>query len=373
MQVYLRDLGARRFVAVLNRRAQASAGRTAGSPHALGTDPFLVTEARPRGGKRRRATGRALRRFWVRGLQLDSQTEAVALSDLSDAPLVILAAVLPICLMPLLLIPGLVFLGIGGPTPFFLWMLAAFVIAAATAAFVPRSVLRQVSRRPLTLAEADVLYETATVRRDRLERAYLGLVRDAIACENVPTSAAQNNLRDALRTLGDAISRLPPVARDARPLKDAAALSREAAALHARAASETDPIVAASLRRQAEALEHRAALHTPEQDAAARRARALRRELEGHVETLRDGLLAFETGKMDAAGLQHLARAVGHVAGDAEAVQQARAELDDEALEAALNANAAPTTATQPAIETPKVQQVGNGTTTSGPWWRNSA
>lgn len=373
MQVYLRDLGARRFVAVLNRRAQASAGRTAGSPHALGTDPFLVTETRPRGGKRRRVAGRALRRFWVRGLQLDSQTEAVALSDLSDAPLVILAAVLPICLMPLLLMPGLVFLGIGGPTPFFLWMLAAFLIAAATAAYVPRSVLRQVSRRPLTLAEADVLYETATVRRDRLERAYLGLVRDAIAAENVPAGAAQTNLRDALRALGDTISRLPASARDTRPHKDAAALVREAAALHGRAAAETDPLVAASLLRRAEALSQRANLRTPEQEAAARRARALRQELESHVETLRDGLLTFEAGKMDASALKHLAQAVQHVSSDAEAVQEARAELDDEELAAVLaaaNRTVAPQqTSAAPA---PKTQQVSNGAS-GGPWWRNSA
>jgi len=369
VQVYLRDLGARRFVAVLNRRAQASAGRTAGSPHALVTDPFLVTEAHPQ-RKRRRAAGRALRRFWVRGLKLDSQTEAVALAELSDAPLVILAAVLPICLMPLLLMPGLVFLGIGGATPFFLWMLVAFLISAATAAFVPRSVLRQISRRPLTLAEADVLYETATVRRDRLERAYLGLVRDVLACETVPAGAAQDNLRDALRSLGDTISRLPASARDTRPHQDAAALGREAFDLKSRAATETDPLVAASLLRRAGALNQRANLRTPEQEAAARRARALRQELESHVETLRDGLLTFEAGKMDASALKHLAQAVQHVSSDAQAVQEARAELDDEALAAVLSANMAPVATQQPTA--PKVQQVGNGTG-SGPWWRNSA
>jgi hypothetical protein len=320
---------------------------------------------------------RTLRRFWVRGLQLDREAEAQALADLSDAPLVLLGTILPICLMPLLLMPGLIFLGIGGPTPFFLWMLVAFLISAATAALVPRSVLRQVSRRALTPAEADVLYDTATVRRDRLERAYLGLVRDVLACETVPAGAAQDNLRAALRALGEAISRLPAAARDTRPHKDPAALTREAAAVRARAAAETDPVVAASLLRRADALDQRADLRTPEQEAVARRTRALREELAGHVETLRDGLLTFEAGKMDAASLKNLAHAVQYVAGDAEAVQQARAELDDEALEAVLNANAAPAAAQQQptaaAAAAPKTQQVGNGTAASGPWWRNSS
>lgn len=375
MQLYPRDLGARRYVAVLNRRTQASAGQSAGSRHSIGADPFLVTGPSPHRHRRRRVS-RTLRRFWVRGLNLDRETEAQTLADLSDTPLVVVATILPLCLMPLLLMPALVLLGIGGATPFLLWMLGAALVAASTAALVPRNLLRQLSRRPVTLAEADALYETATLRRDRLERAYFGLVRDVIACENVPDGAAEHNLRAALRALGEAISRLPAGARDARSPKDAAALSREAALLRARVASEMDPVIAASLGRQADTLEQRAALHTPEQDAAAHRARALRRELEGHIETLRDGLLTFSAGKMDADSLKHLARAVGQVAGDADAVQEARAELDDEELAAVLAA-ARGTPAPQQTIAAPapKTQQVSNGTgngTSSGPWWRNS-
>lgn len=375
MPIYPRDLGAKRYVAVLNRRAHASA-RGAAAGAAAGPDPFYLSVAqKPRKRRRARRQG-ILRRFWVRGLRLDAATEAEVLAGLADAPLLTVAYVLPICLFPFLLACSIIAAGVGGPWALALWLAGSLSLIAWSTLLLPRTLLRQTSRRPLTPAEADVLLADATLSGDRLERTYLGLARDAVRLDETVSlpPATEDDVRAALRTLGDAVSALPPVSA---PARSAGALMADAAGRRAQAATEPDPVISASLLRQAAGLEQRARLVAPV-EGQTRRAGALRRELGGHVETLRTGLATFAAGETNADSVKHLAQAVGRVAGHADAVQQARGELLDDELAAVLPAAASAngTTTIPAAAPAPPIVQsngAGNNGAGSGPWWRGSS
>jgi hypothetical protein len=384
MKIYPKDLGAKRRVAVLRRRALATVGRAAGTPTGA-PDPFLPPPLRKR--KSRRGT---LGRFWARPLKMDVPSEEELLQGIADAPFVAAAYVLSLCFAPLAFIPALIALSGGAGMAATLFFLGGFLIFFYFLFCLPRDTLRQMDRRPLSAAEAEALLAGASLQRNRLERSYLGLVLDAIEQDASVSLDTEEHVRGAIRTLGDTISRLPAATRSgsAASLKPAAALKVEAAARRAEAASETDPIVAASLSRQADDLERRAALGASA-DGPARRAATLRRELTGQIETLRAGIVTHDPSEMDPHAIQRLAQAVEQVAGDAGHVTDARGELDADqiarlfASSGSATAAASPPTTQRAAAPAPVVgpspapapqtQQVGNGTNASGPWWRSSS
>jgi hypothetical protein len=258
------------------------------------------------------------------------------------------------------------------------WMALLFGMIAS-----PRQALHKAHQRALEPMEIETLLPTA---RGRLETSYLNLIRDARQTE-VPSEAAQEDIRAALRAMGETIAQLP--AEPVRP-QDAAALTQSVEALRAQASAETDSVVRDSLLRQAAALEKQIGSAN---DAArsARRAQALRREVRVQMDALRSALLAFNDGALathqTGALTTALSDAMQQVATEAQAVALARQELADQELsgllgtshtshtQAAPVAIPAPQPVTKPLLtpqpqvqETQTQQQVGQGQ----PWWRNS-
>jgi hypothetical protein len=184
-------------------------------------------------------------------------------------------------------------------------ILAALLSAGLT---TPGILLRRWSSLPVSQGEVEALLADAN---DDLERSYLSLIRDA--------------------------------------------LRREAAQLRTRANEETDEVTAASLSRQAEARE-RSADAAERSSLVLRRTAALRDELAAQTEALRLGLAALYSGAGDAADLSHLAATVRGVADEANAVADARAELDT--LAPSAPSATAPVTAPTPMAEA-RAQAVG--------------
>ena len=126
-------------------------------------------------------------------------------------------------------------------------------------------------------------------RADELEQAYLRLVTDAVRQTVAPEAA--DRVRAALRAVGGAIDTLPAVAV---PRARVDTLRAEATQAQADARAETDSVVAASHARRADALE-RSASAAHRSQVLMRRASALRGEMLAQIESLRLGLVGFET------------------------------------------------------------------------------
>jgi hypothetical protein len=198
----------------------------------------------------------------------------------------------------------------------------------STGLMIPRIMLQRWAHNPVSIAEVEALYEqrhgvSLEGKWDGLERAYLTLVRDAIK-HNVSEQAAVE-VRKAIRALGEAIERLPP--QTASSEVDAVQLRREAESVQQQAAVETDSVTAASLLRQAEAL-LRTAQSAERSAVVLRRNAALRKELAAQTEALRLGLASLYAGAGNMHELTRLAEQVRGVATEANAVAEARSELD---------------------------------------------
>ena len=180
MKIYPRDLGKKRYLTVLRRRARASARRNmAVGP---GHDPFLLTDPpKPRRG--------ILGRFWARGLGLDPATEREALAVMNEgAPGMSLLSVVHLLLLfatLFLLFPALGALAGGALIPAFLFGLAFALIGGGVLLAYPRGLLRQLHATPLTSEEVEALFGGLTAQRNRVERAYGGLVLDATVPRSV--------------------------------------------------------------------------------------------------------------------------------------------------------------------------------------------
>lgn len=173
---------------------------------------------------------------------------------------------------------------------------------------------------------------------DDLERSFLLLVRDVVRSNTVPKES-EDELRAALRAIGEALYRLPPVAEvglTGGSLK-AADQRAEAQMLYARAERESDEVIAGSLRRQANALEV-AARASENTAAVSRRVRALRQELRAQIDVLRLTLPTW--GRVGQSGAQpfvansevtlsNIAGSVRSVASEAVAMSEAHDELDE--------------------------------------------
>ena len=148
------------------------------------------------------------------------------------------------------------------------------------------------------------------------------MAADAVRQEVAPDAAER--VRAALRAVGEAIEKLPAVAV---PRASVDTLRAEAVQAMAEARAETDSVVAASHERRADALE-RSASGAQRSQTLMRRASALRGEMLAQIESLRLGLVGFETASGDVSGLASLADAVRTVAEESVSVADARAELD---------------------------------------------
>ncbi len=379
MEIYPHDLGTENYLAILRRRLSPVTGT---SPHrAVG-----MTAAAPTAPEFKPLRNRRLRKYWTRGLDLnEAESEKVASLAWNSAPGTgarVVSIIFSIYL-------GLFAVGtlVGGAYLATLailigWMALVFGMLAS-----PRQTLHKAHQRALEPMEIEALLPTS---RGRLETTYLNLIRDAQQTE-IASNTAQEDIRAALRAMGETITRLP--ADPVRP-QDAAALTQSVQTLRVQASAETDGVVRDSLLRQAATLEKQIG-SANEAAKSARRAQTLRREVRVQMDALRSALLAFNDGALTAhqtgALTTALSDAMQQVATETHAIALARQELADQEIAALMGTSQTPHThhtqaAPAPAVpaaqpmskplltpqpqvqETPPQQQVGQGQ----PWWRNS-
>ncbi len=213
-------------------------------------------------------------------------------------------------------LPPFICLGVGG-----LWTWLFAIVQ-------PRRILRKKYRRlyetPVSGAEVAALLPQT---HDELERSYLTLVMD-VSRQEVQTAGGAN-LRLALRSLGEAIDKLPAtrvvVSDDHDIITEV--LQRTAAETLRKAQEEPDRIAAASLIRRVEAL-HRRADATKGANTLTRRFSVLRQEMAAETEALRAGLTAYYSGAHEVADLTQLAEDMQRLAAEAAALTDAVEEVD---------------------------------------------
>ncbi len=240
------------------------------------------------------------------------------------------------------------------------WMMAY----SAVRAFVsPRLALRGVNTDAVTEAEIESFFSTA---RGELDRAYLNTVLDTVR-QPIPVSAGQD-IRTALRAVGDTVSALPGLPAE-HGTDDPAVMRSVAQEKRLRADAETDSLSQDSLRRQAEADERQAQI-LEYAGTAAKRERARYDETVGQLDTLRSVLTVYASPE-NAARLEQgtvLRDAVRRVAGEAVAASAAKRELEDGDIAAMYGAP----------LPEPQLQTVGgggqsgNGAQPSGKWWQGT-
>jgi hypothetical protein len=374
MELFPRDLGTERYLATLRRRLTPFAGTNNGVS-TLTLDEAEPNQSRPRF---RRVRGRRLRRYWVKDLNLDDETAEKLGGALWRGAPGINVRVGAIIVSIYLLMPTLITTAAGAP--FFIPVLLLMMWALVTYAILlsPRQTIKKLHEKAITATEVETMLPNA---RGRLERSYLGLVLDALRTE-VPSVSAQNDIRAALKDLGDTVMRLPA---DAVPMTDPATLRQQAQEQRAKAQAENDSFVRASLLRQAEGYERRAAL-SDENVVSARRQTALRREARIQMDALRAVLVAFQhTSQADASSVAHLSDAVSRVAQEAQAVSIARRELEEDEIARLFGKPLPSDLPRQPVVAPavapqPQTQAVGQGGAAPQPqpqvvpsrnWWRN--
>lgn len=313
------DLGQRRYGTILAERAHAAMAGSRRGP--IGGSP-PPKPSRP--GQKERLG--ALGRLWTQGTGLDPDTARIGLE--ATRPLTTGMMVGLVGGSTGFLAPTLVGLASSQPTVAVVFGTLWFMMASVGLS-VPAIQFRRINNRPLSANELDSLMPASA--DDPLERAYLSLVRDAIR-QSIPADA-EDEVRAAIRTLGEALDRLPPATSPAS--LDVPALRDEAAAARAKAVTEPDPVISDSLTRRADALT-RSADAADRSQLLMRRSQALREEMAAQTESLRLGLSAFYTGATDVATLSRLADSVRGVASEAGSVAAAREELDGAAPRSAI-------------------------------------
>ena len=185
------------------------------------------------------------------------------------------------------------------------------------------AIRRTLARKPLSGEEIKRICKD----NDVLAQKYILLLQAIVATRTDTDARAQNDVRQAVRSLYSAIEKLP--AQDAdTAADDPAALQQEAQHIAAQADAEPDSVIRASLRRRAQSLSHRAA--TAERtDLLLRRNAALRAEVAEQMEALHTSLTALKVGATQGAGeLAGLAASIQSVASAANAITGARTEVD---------------------------------------------
>ncbi len=311
MNIYPQDLRSRLHAAVILCRAHGIYG----VPMSARELALVAGQPAPRLGK--------LGRQWTRGLGLSEQAAAAGLRaaslKLSSAQWAVSVNVgIPLAIVA--------FWEIVVPVPSNYALVAEALaawgaITGLSMSLLPRSVLRGLYRKPLSVSEIDALLPTA---KSDIDRAYLELIRAAVE-QAVPPDAAAG-LRDAaLRALGRAADSLPA---QVLPLLNTEALRQQATGVQERARLEQDSVAAESLKRQADALERQAAA-SDRSAVVTHRAHVLREEVLAQVKALHAGWADYSFGgPADTALLAALSENARRVADEASAVAQARAELD---------------------------------------------
>ena len=265
-----------------------------------------------------------LGRTWVRKLPV-SQKQAAMAMPLAAGSAIVLAWGFQIVLSLIAFIVAGVLGGTGAVSALEAWGLVALTVTAITyLSFVvwPRAAIRKLYKKPLSVREME---NSGSKTTTGLPSSYLSLVQTAIL-QPVPAEA-QDDVRAAIRSLGEAIDALPLVES---PNSDSEALRQEASALRAEAMTETDTIVAESLGHQSEALLRRAEA-ADRSGLYFRRIATLRREIGAQIAAVQEDLSTFNSADgalIDRAALSHLSEGARRVAAISISAASARAELD---------------------------------------------
>jgi hypothetical protein len=223
------------------------------------------------------------------------------------------------------------------------------LIGLAIGILGPAFILRNWSRKALTTLEVTVLAEAA--KEDALEQEFLHLVQDALLY--VPSSAqAEKELKDAIRSLGDAIDRLPPAHSVS---VNVAELQADLERVREEAETEQDTVIRESLNRRATAIRQslQGAKRTERNN---RRAEALREELLAQVRALRISLSDRYERSEDVIRLDGLADSMGRINTEADAIADAQLELEEALAEPRAAIQAAAWNATEE--EKPQIVRV---------------
>ncbi len=185
----------------------------------------------------------------------------------------------------------------------------------------PHRTLRRICQSAVAEVEIEAFLTEA---HDPLEKTYLMLLRDALRHTELP-KPAEEELRAALRALGEAIEHLPAPEGIA---SDPDALRTEADVLRQQGLSEPDQTISESLLRQADA-RARSAESVARAQLALRRSATLRDELSAQAEALRIGLAAQKPEQKNASSeLAQLAESARRVAAEAVSLADARIEIE---------------------------------------------
>ena len=161
MELTPQDLGNERYLTLMRRRLTPLTTQN-------GTLSTTIDDE-GRTSRGRRIRGRRLRRYWVKGLNLDDETGEQLGNALWYSAQGLSARVIAVMLSVYLIIPSLLFTLFGNFSAgfgfFAVWMLAMWGIFQS-----PRPAVRRLHRKHVTTTEIENLLPTA---RGRLERTYL--------------------------------------------------------------------------------------------------------------------------------------------------------------------------------------------------------
>lgn len=214
----------------------------------------------------------------------------------------------------------------------------------------PALLLRKWSSKALTTSEVALLVNAT--KEDILEQEYLHLVQDALLF--VPSNErTAKELKEAIRSLGEAIDRLPP----ARTVSvNVAELQADLERVLADAQNEQDAVIRESLNRRANAI-RQSLQGAKRSERNNRRADALREELVAQVRALRISLSDRYERSEDSIQLDGLADSMSRINREADAIADAELELE-EALAEPRTTTASSTNWNTPAEEQPQVVHV---------------
>ncbi len=216
---------------------------------------------------------------------------------------------------------------VGSPPPEDSVLLAGTLLGISGAAL---GFLTGVGRRSLVYRKEVNAEEISFVGKgnnEPLMPEYLVVIKTLIALRTLTDALTERNIRQALRSLGAAIEDLPPQPTEG-VFGNTASLQADASRLVGEARSETDPAIAASLSRQSEALIRRADT-VARTEALVRRNQILRDEVAAQLRAFQTSLAAAQINGTQAGGdFAALAESVAQVAQEANALADARAELE---------------------------------------------
>lgn len=191
----------------------------------------------------------------------------------------------------------------------------------------PRMIMKEMHQR----LNHDDLLAVANATSDPLAVDFFKLVEAAVHMPGVVSQEDSEKMRAALYSLGNSISLLPMLEVTTQ---DAARLKAEAQSLVGQAKTEPDPVVAASFQRRADAILQRAA-SADHSNTILRRSQVLRDELREQIWALRASMTTTTLNTDHHAGrLADVAANIQQIAGQANSVAAAQAELENAYLQA---------------------------------------